>query len=71
MAVSDAVLDGMERDGWTPSQVRALVTAYREVMRARQAVLDLAAGWKASDSKRAQLYGRELEAVATKGASAP
>lgn len=29
--VPDSVLDGMERDGWTPSQVRALIASYRQL----------------------------------------
>lgn len=29
--VSDAVLDTMDRDGWTPSQVRALIASYRHL----------------------------------------
>lgn len=31
--VPDSVLDGMERDGWTPSQVRALIASYRLLAR--------------------------------------
>jgi acyl-[acyl carrier protein]--UDP-N-acetylglucosamine O-acyltransferase len=38
--ISDLVLDAMEQEGWTPTQVRALVAAYREVMQARARVLE-------------------------------
>lgn len=37
--VPESVLAGMERDGWTPTQVRALIASYRELTH-RVAVLD-------------------------------
>lgn len=39
--VSPAVLDRMERDGWTPSEVRALIASYREVAYRRRPELSL------------------------------
>lgn len=37
--VPESVLVGMEQNGWTPTQVRALIASYREVTH-RLAVLD-------------------------------
>jgi hypothetical protein len=62
--MSDAVLDSMERDGWTPSQVRALVAAYRELAHARQHVIELAQHWLDSESPRAQACGEQLLEIA-------
>lgn len=33
--IDDDVLDAMERDGWTPAQVRALIADYRDLTRSK------------------------------------
>lgn len=60
VTVSDAVLDSMDRDGWTPAQVRALVAAYRELMQQRERVFELVQRWQDSESPRRRQCAEEL-----------